>query len=309
VPAPHDGGLKAGRMSDGPLPVRFGFFPSPDADEQTDTLRLSVLADELGLDLIGLQDHPYQARHLDAWTLLSVIAARTERARVFLDVADLPLRPPALLAKAAASLDRLTGGRVELGLGAGAFWDAIEAMGGPRRAPGEAVAALAEAIEVCRLMWSAQRSVRFDGRHYPLRGVRPGPAPAHPMEIWLGAVGPRMLALTGRVADGWVPSSSYVPPGRLREAHARIDEAAVAAGRDPARIRRIYNLFGTVADGADRAEFLQGGVAQWVDELIGLVVEHRMDSFVLGPATGDPERQLRRFAEEVVPGVRAAVGP
>lgn len=289
------------------MTVQFGFFPPPDADTAAEALRLCQLADELGLDLIGVQDHPYQARHLDAWTLLSVIAARTSRVTVFLDVADLPLRPPAVLAKAAASLDVLSGGRVELGLGAGAFWDAIAALDGPRRSPGEAVAALEEAITVCRLMWSTERAVSVSGRHYSLHGAHPGPAPAHPIGIWLGAIGPRMLALTGRLADGWVPSSPYVPPARLPAAHAVIDEAAAAAGRDPGRIRRIYNLFGQIADDdGGRGEFLQGGAAQWIDELTGLAVEHRMDTFVFGPA-GDPERQLRRFAQEVAPAVRAAV--
>lgn len=208
---------------------RFGFFPPPDAEAAAETLRLCALADELGLDVLGLQDHPYQARHLDAWTLLSVIAARTSRIGLFLDVADLPLRPPAVLAKATASLDVLTGGRVELGLGAGAFWDAIEAFDGPRRTPGEAVAALTEAIEVCRLLWSGERTVSFPGEFYSLAGAHPGTRPAHPIGIWLGAIGPRMLTLTGRVADGWVPSSPYVPPAELAAANARIDEAATAA--------------------------------------------------------------------------------
>src|SRR3712207_7883905 len=67
-----------------------------------------------------------------------------------------------MLAKATASLDVLTRGRVEIGLGAGAFWEAIEAMGGPRRSPGEAVRSIEEAIEVMRLVWSEQRSLRLD---------------------------------------------------------------------------------------------------------------------------------------------------
>lgn len=292
-------------MPDYGRPLQFGAFPSPDVEEFAATVALCTGADELGLDLIGVQDHPYQAQHLDAWTLLTVIAARTSRARLFLDVADLPLRPPAMLAKAVASLDVLSGGRVELGLGAGAFWDAIVAMDGPRRSPGEAVSALEEAITVCRLMWSGEHAVRFGGRHYALDGVHAGPAPAHPIGIWLGAIGPRMLALTGRAADGWVPSSSYVPPERLPDAQARIDDAAAAAGRAPADIARVYNVFGTVDDRG--SGFLAGPPAQWVDELTALAVEHGMDSFVFGPAAGDPLTQTRRFAEEVAPGVRAAV--
>src|SRR3954462_5427354 len=118
-----------------------GVFVVPDAADPAQTLAQIEAADAGGLDLVGIQDHPYQRRFLDTWTLLSYAAARTGRIRLVPDVANLPLRPPAaptppppppaVLAKAAASLDLLTGGRVELGLGAGAFWEAIGAMGGP----------------------------------------------------------------------------------------------------------------------------------------------------------------------------------
>src|ERR1700682_4617195 len=145
-------------------PVRFGVFLTPDASQPGRALELSGAADELGFDLIGVQDHPYQRRFLDTWTLLTAIAMRTKAVHVFPDVANLPLRPPAILAKAAASLDLLSGGRLELGLGAGGFWEAIEAIGGPVRTPGESVAALEEAIHVIRLMWSGERNVRFEGK-------------------------------------------------------------------------------------------------------------------------------------------------
>jgi alkanesulfonate monooxygenase SsuD/methylene tetrahydromethanopterin reductase-like flavin-dependent oxidoreductase (luciferase family) len=112
----------------------------PNWQEHDEVLRLARAADEAGLDLVGIQDHPYQWRFFDTWTLIAYLSARTSRIRFFADVANLPLRPPAVLAKAAASLDVLTGGRVELGLGAGGFWDAVQAMGGPRRTPGQAVA-------------------------------------------------------------------------------------------------------------------------------------------------------------------------
>lgn len=114
---------------------QFGIFLVPDADDAEGVLQAATLAEEVGLDVIGIQDHPYQPRYLDTWTLLSYLAARTERVTLLPDVINLPLRQPAVLAKAAASLDRLSGGRVELGVGAGAFWDAVEAMGarGARR--------------------------------------------------------------------------------------------------------------------------------------------------------------------------------
>jgi alkanesulfonate monooxygenase SsuD/methylene tetrahydromethanopterin reductase-like flavin-dependent oxidoreductase (luciferase family) len=290
-------------MPDYGRPVRFGVFPTPAAELLDEVLALARVADEEGLEYVGIQDHPYQRRYLDTWMLMATVLAKTERVCVFPDVANLPLRQPAVLAKAAASLDVLSGGRFELGLGAGSFWEAVEAMGGPRRSPGEAFDALVEAVEVVRLMWSDQRSVRFDGRHYRLAGVKPGPAPAHPMSVWLGVGGRRTLALVGRTADGWVPSSGWATPDRLPDMQARIDEAAVAADRDPAEIARIYNVWGQI-DGT--GGFLQGGVAQWVEELTELSVDHGMDTFVFGPSE-DPVRQLQRFAAEVAPAVREQV--
>src|SRR5690606_31483403 len=141
---------------------------------------------------------------LDTWTLMSYVAASTERVRISADVHNLPLRPPAVLARAAASLDRLSGGRVELGLGSGAFWDGIEAMGGRRLSPGQGVDALSEAIDVIRGLWdtSTRERVVVDGTNYRLDGAKRGPAPAHDIGIWVGAYKPRMLRLTGRKADG-----------------------------------------------------------------------------------------------------------
>jgi alkanesulfonate monooxygenase SsuD/methylene tetrahydromethanopterin reductase-like flavin-dependent oxidoreductase (luciferase family) len=187
-------------------PLQFGISVVP-LSEQLERIEDAVRAAESrGLELVGIQDHPYQRRYVDTWTLLAWLAARTERIRFFPDVANLPLRPPAVLAKAVASLDALSGGRIELGLGAGAFWDAIRAMGGPARASGESVEALEEAIRIIRLAWSGERSVSFAGRHYRVKGWHPGPAPSRGIAIWLGAYRPRMLRLTGRLADGWVPS-------------------------------------------------------------------------------------------------------
>jgi len=292
-------------MTDYGRAVQFGVFPEPATARLDEILAVVDVADRAGLDLIGIQDHPYQRRYLDTWMLMATVLARTERVTVFPDVANLPLRPPAVMAKAAASLEVLSGGRFELGLGAGAFWEAVGAMGGPTRSPGEAVDALAEAIDVIRLMWSTESSVRFDGRHYQLSGVKPGPQPAHDLGIWLGVRGRRTLALLGNVADGWVPSSPWAPPAQLPAFTAQIDDAAAAAGRDPAAIRRVYNMFGSIRQrGTDG--FLQGTVKQWTDELTMLAVEHGIDSFVFGPAD-DPIRQVQVFAADVAPAVRDAV--
>jgi alkanesulfonate monooxygenase SsuD/methylene tetrahydromethanopterin reductase-like flavin-dependent oxidoreductase (luciferase family) len=261
--------------------------------------------DAAGLEFIGIQDHPYNATFLDTWTLIATLTQATQRIRFFPNVANLPLRPPAMLAKAAASLDVLSGGRIELGLGAGAIWEGITAMGGPSRSPGAAVEALEEAIQIIRTFWSDARTVQFAGKHYQVRGARPGPRPAHSMSIWLGAYGPRMLALTGRRADGWVPSLGYAPPERLPEMQQRIDAAAREAGRKPQDIRRVYNVMGQITEGPAQ-RLLVGPVSHWIEELTRFAVELGMDTFIFWPPE-DRMHQIERFAAEVVPGVRAAV--
>src|SRR5260370_2200278 len=149
----------------------FGVFVPPLAQQADAVLALARRADEAGLDLVSVQDHPYNPQFLDAWTLLTTIAAVTSRVRVLPNVANLPLRPPAMLAREVATLDILSGGRAELGIGTGAFWDAIEAMGGPRRSPGEAVAALSEAIGVIRALSAPGRGAPLAGEHYSLHGA------------------------------------------------------------------------------------------------------------------------------------------
>ena len=281
-------------------PIKFGYFLIPNADAPL--LSVAQEVERLGLDYVAVQDHPYQRRFVDTWALLSMITATTSRIGLLPDVANLPLRPPAVMAKAAATIDLLSGGRFELGLGAGAFWDAIEAYGGPRHTPGAALAALAEAIDVIRKVWSGERNLRFEGQHYHLRGAQSGPVPAHPIGIWLGVYGPRALQLAGRVADGWVPSFR----GDLKhiaEMAARLDEAAAEAGREPASLRRILNVNGLITDGASDG-VLRGPVDQWVDELTDLVVSYGFDTFILW---AEGEDQLSRFAEKVVPAVRAQI--
>ena len=281
----------------------FGASLTPEAGRAEQVVALARTVEELGLDLVAFQDHPYQAGFLDTWTLLSFVAARTSRVRLLPDVANVPLRPPAVLARSAAALDILSGGRVELGLGAGYFLDAIAAMGGPRRSAAENVDALSEAIAVIRALWAPGPPVRFEGRYYRLDGAEPGPPPAHPIGIWIGAYKRRMLELTGQTADGWVPSTGYAAPEDLGPMTRTLDVAAETAGRAPARIRRAFNISGRFGTGPG---FLQGPPAAWADQLTTLVLEQGMSAFILGPGR-DAVGDLRRFAEEVAPAVREAV--
>src|ERR1700744_3352468 len=291
-------------MTDYGHSLLFGSFITPAAGDPERTVELAVLSEQAGLDLATFQDHPYQPAFLDTWTLLSYVAARTSRVRLAANVTNLPLRPPAVLARSAASLDVLSGGRAELGLGAGAFWDAIEAMGGRRLRPGQARQALAEAIAVIRQIWAADQrgGVRINGEFYQVNGAKRGPAPAHDIGIWLGAYKPGMLALTGRAADGWLPSLGYLQPGDLAAGNKIIDEAAGQAGRSPDQIRRLLNIsgrFGPVGRGP-----LDGPAEQWAEELADLALSDGISAFIV--AADDPD-DLSRFALEVAPAVRELV--
>jgi alkanesulfonate monooxygenase SsuD/methylene tetrahydromethanopterin reductase-like flavin-dependent oxidoreductase (luciferase family) len=281
--------------------LNFGYFLVPTAGEPL--IETAQRVEQLGLDSVGIQDHPYQRRFVETWSLMAMILASTTTLRVFPDVANLPLRPPAVMAKAAATLDILSGGRFDLGLGAGAFWDAIAAYGGTRRGGGESLVALEEAMTVIRRIWSGDRNLRFEGEHYRLAGAQAGPVPAHPIEIWLGAYRPRALELTGRLADGWVPSFRG-DLTEIAEMTRRLDDAIAAAGRAPNDVRRILNVSGSITKGSSEGTFA-GPVRQWVAEIADVATSYAFDTFIFW---GEGEIQLDRFAQEVVPAVREQLG-
>ncbi len=284
--------------------LEFGTFLTPKNSAPEAVVALAQRSEELGYDLVTFQDHPYQPAFLDTWTLMAWVAAQTERVHLAANVINLPLRDPAVLARASASLDLLSGGRLDLALGAGAFWDAIAAMGGRRLAPGQAVDALDEAIDLIRSLWNTggSRQLHFQGEHYRLDGAQPGPMPAHDIPIWLGALKPRMLRLIGRKADGWLPSLGYLKPGEFKAGNSIIDQAAREAGRDPREIRRLVNIAGRFS--ADRGGFLDGPSAQWVDDLLPLVAEDGVGTLIL---MSDEQETIEQFAREVAPALREAV--
>lgn len=268
------------------------------------------VADEGGLAFVGVQDHPYQHHFFDTWSLIPTLLAETKRISFFTDVASLPLRPPAVMAKAAATLDVLSGGRFELGLGGGAQPELIENFGGPRRTPGETVEAIDEAIDVIRLLWSDARSVSFEGQHYRLKDARPGPHPAHPISIWVGAFKPRMIRLVGRKADGWLPSLGVLSREEMHAGNQQIDEAADKAGRDPRSVRRLLNVQGLIGDTSPPArselpvgylagEPLAGPAGWWVETIAGFV-QDGFDTIVFWPVDPSPG-QVELLISEIVP--------
>ncbi|WP_193510389.1 LLM class flavin-dependent oxidoreductase [Cryobacterium sp. BB736] len=293
-------------MTDYGHDLQFGVFITPLHNPPMHAVELAVVADRAGLDLATFQDHPYQPRFHDTWTLLAFVAARTERIHVSGNVHNLPLRNPAVLARSAASLDLLSGGRFELGIGAGGFWDAIESMGGRRLTPGQSIQALEEAITVIREVWNPdeREPVRVDGEFYRVVGAKRGPRPAHDIGIWVGAYKPRILRMTGRVADGALPSLARLEggPAALAELNRHLDDGAEAAGRDPRAVRRLLNIggrFETVGGG-----LLVGPPAKWADELAAIALEYGTSTFILA---ADDAVTIDRFAAEVAPAVRELV--
>jgi alkanesulfonate monooxygenase SsuD/methylene tetrahydromethanopterin reductase-like flavin-dependent oxidoreductase (luciferase family) len=285
-------------MADYGHDLLFGTFLTPGAAAPAEVVRLTQLSERVGLDLASFQDHPYQPAFLDTWTLMSYLAAVTSRIRLTANVLNLPLRQPVVIARSAASLDRLSGGRVELGLGAGGFWEAIEASGGRKLSPGQALGALGEAIQIIREIWdTGQRGgVRVNGELYRVAGAKRGPAPAHDIGIWVGGYKPRMLNLIGRVADGWLPSLTYLPGGAssLPGLNQQVDEGALSVGRDPKAVRRLVNVTWPEGEPA----------ARWAAQLAGLTLEHGISTFIL---FSDDDTVIERYGHEVAPEVRRIV--
>jgi alkanesulfonate monooxygenase SsuD/methylene tetrahydromethanopterin reductase-like flavin-dependent oxidoreductase (luciferase family) len=292
-------------MTDYGHPITFGLSLYPSVDQLIETRQLAKAADADGLDYLAIQDHAYNPEFLDVWTLITYLAAETQHIAFFPDVADLQLRPPTILAKAAASLSVLSGGRIVLGVGGGASPGGIAAMGGTRRSNPEMIAFTEEALGIMRQAL-AGGVVEFRGEQHAIEGYEAGPMPASPVPLWLGSNGPRMLAVTGRSSDGWVsPLSTYVGPAAVPSRQQLIDDAARSAGRDPAEVRRIYNVVGQIGP-ARRGPGLTGDVEVWVTTLTEWAVDLGFDTFIFWPMT-DPLAQLETFAREVVPAVRQRV--
>jgi alkanesulfonate monooxygenase SsuD/methylene tetrahydromethanopterin reductase-like flavin-dependent oxidoreductase (luciferase family) len=294
--------------------VVFGFGTHPGIDDIPELLRMTQQADRDGLDLFTLSDHPYIGGRLDAYAALGFVLGRTRHIAGFANVTNLPTRPPAMLARTVTSLSALSEGRVVLGMGAGGLWDRIADMGVPRLSPGDAVDAFEEAIVLVKLLSGGGPPVTFEGAHYQVHRIEPAPVAAPP--VWTGSVGPKSLAATGRVADGWIPghAADWLSE-RYRSSRPIIDEAAVAAGRDPGEIRTVFNLPGRITDRPlpatrdGEGRWLGGSPGQWVEELTGAVLEHGASGFTLfaaGHGAVDATT-LARWAQEIAPAVREAV--
>lgn len=294
-----------------PLPL-LGINVHPGVEDPKDAFDRARIADISQLDLITIQDHPYIPYFLDTWTLLSALAGVTSRVHLGTNVSPLPLRPPAMLAKAVASLDVLARGRVELGIGAGAFPKGIASFGGQVLPVGERVAAFEEAIQVIRGLWASSERFTFDGTYYRFHDTHFGPKPDHAIRIWVGATKPRMLRIAGRLADGVLLSNTWVSEDRLVGINEVIDDSATSAGRSPDSVRRGYNLMGAVelpdlpnTSPEIGPKTLVMPPAGWTDLIVRLYQEQGMDTFIFWPLGNNQIPQIEAFAGEIAPAVLA----
>jgi alkanesulfonate monooxygenase SsuD/methylene tetrahydromethanopterin reductase-like flavin-dependent oxidoreductase (luciferase family) len=284
--------------------ARFGLSIIPSASGRSDPVAEAIRAEQLGFDLVSVWDHPHgEHPSFETWTLLTWIAARTSRIALATDVLGLPFRLPAVLAKMAESLDRLSGGRLVLGLGAGGDDAEFAGYGAPPRTADEKIEALEEALTLIRGVWS-EPAFTFEGRHYRTEATLLEPKPSRPIPIWLGTYGPRGRDLTGRLADGWVPSLTYLPVPIAKQSLVGVRAAAERAGRDPDALDYALNVGVRIGGppppdpdrrlGGEPEEIVEGAL-----ELLDL--GFTVLNFFVG---GRRDEQAERLATEIVPLLR-----
>jgi len=295
-------------------PLRVGLMMDANPSGRRDPGYDAVRAEHLTYDLLMVHpDHPSASGTRgsgptdEMWTMLTWMAARTERILLSPAVLSLPYRPPPVVAKMAETLDRLSGHRLVLALGSGGDDEAFRAFGLPVLRPSAQVAALDEAIAIIRSLWSRDRTSRA-GQYQHLDQARINPRPQGPIPIWVGGYGDRMLDLVGRTADGWLPTTNALSPSESAFSVQRIRRAAEGAGRDPdsltfAYVVRVYVTNKRSGSAAVSPNTISGHPAFIVDELTKLI-DKRFSTLVLWPDK-DHEQQRELLAEHVVSPLRA----
>jgi alkanesulfonate monooxygenase SsuD/methylene tetrahydromethanopterin reductase-like flavin-dependent oxidoreductase (luciferase family) len=285
--------------------VLFGLGISPKAGPGFDPVGTGTRAEELGFDFLSISDHPEGTEPTwEAWTVLSWIAARTSTIRLGTRVLGVPYRPPAMVAKMAETFDRLSGGRLILGLGGGHSDEEFRAFGLNVPSPRDKVDGLGEAIRIIRGLWT-EPAFTLHGRLFRTEAANLSPKPEHRIPIWLGTFGPRALDLTGRLADGWIPSHGHAPPEIVPGLRNRIITAALDAGRDPDEITCAYHIQLNL-NGSDEPGVLTGETGLIADQLVSFT-KLGFTALSLVPVGSDRETQLERIAAEIIPAVRSQI--
>jgi alkanesulfonate monooxygenase SsuD/methylene tetrahydromethanopterin reductase-like flavin-dependent oxidoreductase (luciferase family) len=292
---------------DGMTTVTFGLNVGAELESTADPARAAREAEDLGFDFVSVNDHPGNTDPVyETWTMLAWMAAATSRLTIAPRVLGVPFRSPPLVAKMAETLQRLSGGRLILGLGGGSGDGEFRAFGLGVPSTREKVDGLEDAIRITKGLWS-ERDFTYEGRRYRTERANLEPKPERPIPIWTGTLGPRGLAITGRLADGWIPSLELAPPERAREMRDRILAAAEEAGRDPEAITCCYNLDVRIHADADEPEHIVAGPGEQVVERLASFIEMGFTSFNVFPVGPGREEQIQRLAREVMPAVRSGI--
>ena len=270
---------------------------------------LAVRAEELGLDSVWVHDHVFNVGHVldrigakpyyDPMTLLSYVAARTQRVRLGTSVLVLPYHHPARLAKAAATLDVLSGGRLLLGVGVGLIEQEIEAMNSPYKARG---AVTDESIAAMRALWN-EDTPSFTGTHFRFSGMKFSPKPVQrpSIPVIIGGVSRPAIRRAARIGDGWHPLG--LSPDDLRQSMATLREEARACGRDAAEIP--VSIAMSLGPAARRRHSLGTSAAE-VLESARAYAALGVDTLIISANTGDPVQAraaLEMVERELLPGL------
>lgn len=290
-------------MTDLGREVSFASFLFPEPAAGRGLVGQGEIAEELGFDIVAVPDHIDWPNRVEQWTILAAVAARTSRIQLLPAVSALVIRPPAVLAKAAWSLELIAPGRLILGVGTSA--PSIQSIGERAWTGREAVDRLREGIELIRLLWDGQPKVNYSGTYYTLNEATPPPPHQRRIDIWIGANRPSMRRLIAQSADGWFPGYNLFAPDDLRAAVGHLDQEILAAGRRLTDVRRVYNAISRKLQPKSEG-FLVGPPEQWVEELSTVVLEHGFDTILYGDRDATVE-QLHLFAEQVMPAVKTNV--
>ncbi|MDQ3782282.1 MAG: LLM class flavin-dependent oxidoreductase, partial [Actinomycetota bacterium] len=283
-------------------PVTIGVDVSTSAAAGTDPVGDAQAAERLGFDFVSCSDHPSGTHpSFETWTLLTWMAAATKRVGIVTRVLGVPYRPPAMVAKMAETLNRLSGGRLILGLGGGYSDAEFRGFGLRVPTPREKVDGVEEAVQIIRGLWS-QPGFSFDGRLFTTVEAELEPKPDRTIPIWLGTFGDRALRVTGRLADGWIPSHGMAPPERAVVMRGRVRAAAEDVGRDPDDLTCAYNVEVRVGEPPPSPDSTAvWGSSPAVAEQLASFVELGFTTLNLKPVGPDRAEQLDLLAAEVLP--------
>ncbi len=285
--------------------LSFGVNVSTSTD--ADPVSQARAAEDLGFDFVSASDHPSGSHPTyETWTMLTWIAASTSRISIASRVLSLPFRSPALVAKMAESLDRLSGGRLILGLGAGATDPELHAFGLPVPSIPAKMTGLTDALQVIRGLW-AQPAFSYSGSVHHTNAAELEPKPGRAIPIWLGTFGDRALAITGRYADGWIPSLGYAPADQLAAMRGKVLAAAEAAGRGPDDITCGLNLQVRIDDSSDHDPDVLSGSVEQIAGRLREFAEIGFTAFNFMPDDRQSAEQVKRLAGEVLPSLRASM--